>query len=335
MSLPSISILLLAGCYRGEDYDSRRIAWLECALDDLSRQTFQDFELLVSINSEILLQADSVISKIRKRFPLASIYRSSFGRSVFLNFEMLAQFSRGRYICFWSDHDFHGPSFLASCIDEADRSRASLVCPTVYFKSENGADMQRAPACLISNVFSYGSFITRLPACFQEDHMGAVYGLWRSDDLKRLPFSQARSLDFLWIVFIQLLNSHCYFHAEPSVFALREKSSSQGSNHDELLDPMAFDSIVSSGGRFSLAVLQIIRYFEQNVSKPAERARALRVVRECLRDGVGLWNIRRPLSRELFALVRSSLLLNSSQNPLDIILTFCFIVYVMLRLRFS
>jgi hypothetical protein len=297
-----LEVLLLIGCYKGEVYGADRASFLKRSLEDLAAQTFKPCGLIVSINSNLGGKSKSIRDMVLTCFPGTLFFESSFDRSAILNFEALVQLSSAEYLCFWSDHDIHHPGFLHSCVQAAESSRCSLVCPEItYFYSDDGS-VARAPSC--SPYFSSVNFSPsrNLEDFFKIDSMGAVYGLWRSCDLKRLPFIDLKSLDFLWQAMAQLM-AGCAFIGEGSgLLLLREYRHSRGSNHSQLVQSISPFAAFAKGLKFSTAIAVLINWIHENIESGQSRRSLLRVVRQSLFAGVGFWNIKRPLLREALAI---------------------------------
>ena len=114
-----ISVLFTIGGYENEIYDKKRIKWLKKSINDLKSQTKYPAEIIVSINKTVS-RKKFVKGLIKDNIPNSHIIISNFYRSPILNMEMLIQIAKEKYICFWTDHDFHHPNFIEDLYEQID-----------------------------------------------------------------------------------------------------------------------------------------------------------------------------------------------------------------------
>jgi hypothetical protein len=131
--------------------------------------------------------------------------------------------------------------------------------------------------------------------------MGAMYGLWKSSDLKRLPFVEVKSLDFLWQIMAQMISGCVYFEGGTSLLSLREYRYCRGANHAQLTRDISPFASLSQGLKAAPAIATLIAWIGKNIDSSEDRISFVKAIKKALRTGVGFWNIKHPLLRELRA----------------------------------
>ncbi|HQE79390.1 MAG TPA: glycosyltransferase [Syntrophorhabdaceae bacterium] len=117
-STPKISIGMPV--YNGEKY-------IRKALDSLLRQTFTDFELIISDNAstdrtrEICLEYAKKDNRIR-------YYRNQENIGAAKNFNRLIELSSGEFFMWAGDHDMWDKTFLSRCLEVLMQNKNAVLC---------------------------------------------------------------------------------------------------------------------------------------------------------------------------------------------------------------
>jgi glycosyltransferase involved in cell wall biosynthesis len=124
--------------YNGERY-------LRQAVDALLRQTYQDFELIVSDNgstdrtAEICQAYAATDSRVR-------YYREAENRGACWNFNRVVELARGEYFKWAACDDICAPTFLARCVEVLDRDPGVICCHTRTGKiDQDGRPLSHLP----------------------------------------------------------------------------------------------------------------------------------------------------------------------------------------------
>jgi glycosyltransferase involved in cell wall biosynthesis len=161
--------------YNGERY-------LRSSLEALLKQTFGDFELIISDNASedntqsISLEYAAQDKRIR-------YYRQPVNMPAARNFNWVYNQSIGKYFMWAAYDDLWAPDYIEACVKKLDHEQTAVLCMTdVQFIDQNG----RFYASVVDGYETVG-FDRRGRIREQLQHGGCfeIYGLMRSDVLSR------------------------------------------------------------------------------------------------------------------------------------------------------
>lgn len=218
--------------YNGENY-------LRSALESLRRQTFENFEVLISDNAS----SDSTAAICREFVDSDDRFKyerrpSNIGAAA--NYNRTFEMARGRYFKWLAHDDWCEPTFLERCLDVFEQSDSScvLVYTDTFVVDPEGRYMYSDPDRLLPQ---QRSAVLRLAHTLQHLNMvNAVFGLMRSDALAdtRLigPFVAS---DYVLIAELSMLGTFEYVDEELSGRRWHPAGSRQEAN-PTLLDVQAW-----------------------------------------------------------------------------------------------
>jgi len=226
LSSKSLTVCLLVGCYPGEDYGHKRIDWLRSVIDDICRQTLRPSHVLISINSSVSPCSEKEIRAALARLGDYSILKTYYPRNATLNFEMLLAVAHTEYVSFWSDHDYHSPSFcetLISCL----QSKPSLGLIAVHdidqsLESLINCELQgvRAISTSCLSTHSKAKLAVSIP-------VGSIYGMWRRAWLTRVLCSDPVEYPDLLSDVLSILHGKLDIILSGEIFAMRTRKKSR------------------------------------------------------------------------------------------------------------
>lgn len=176
--MPKISIGLPV--YNGERY-------LQDCIESLLQQEYHDFELIISDNASTDGTAQICEQYVKKDLRI-SYSRNSSNIGAAPNFHRVFEQSRGTFFKWCASDDICHKSFLRRCIDIFENAPESvvLVYPQCGFIDEYGKSLLKSSDRLRCSVDSaphrFASVIRN------ESHGGPIWGLIRSDVLRRTQF---------------------------------------------------------------------------------------------------------------------------------------------------
>ncbi|MEA5474674.1 glycosyltransferase [Synechococcus sp. CCY9201] len=275
---PSLSVLLLIGCYESEAYDERRLDWLEMSLNDLRCQTFRPTEIIVSLNSSVS-HSDFVTKLVSTYIDTYSCVKYSLPRSGAFNFETLISLATSDLICFWSDHDRHGKLFLEQCVKAVVDYPAMHACPIINYAFEDGRPYTPEPVSLFAvNTCSLSS-VDSLKSALSSDIRGSIYGIWKRQLFNNIPSYGIEKIDFLLVYAAALSGGYVFFESDKESLVLRHKKS-KGNNHSKLLPSLIMSEDNYRMTAHSRLLRGLVSIIGQSSLGALEKSRAMVVVRK-------------------------------------------------------
>jgi glycosyltransferase involved in cell wall biosynthesis len=164
--------------YNGEHYVGQ-------AIDSLLRQTFTDFELIISDNASTD-GTQAICREFAARDARIRYHRHDRNRGAAANYNGVFQLSTGEYFKWAAHDDMCAPSYLAECAGVLDSNPSVVLCyPRARIIDETGrptADYDDGLQCLSHRPSG------RLRGYFLIQHVfHPVFGLIRRDVLARTP----------------------------------------------------------------------------------------------------------------------------------------------------
>lgn len=215
---PLVTIGLLV--FNGERY-------LREALESLLRQTFQDFELLISDNASTDGTA-AICAEYAKRDPRIRYVRQASNIGVFPNAEFVIRNARGRYFMIAGDDDVYAPEYISTLLRFLERDSAVGLAYSNYgFIDSEGTTRKSS----LSTFMKANDTPFRNARTFLRTQMvlPTMMGLYRTEVIqKALPFPfLGPSTGGVDVVFSMRMFTHMRVEStEKSLFHYREKDRS-------------------------------------------------------------------------------------------------------------
>jgi glycosyltransferase involved in cell wall biosynthesis len=131
MNLPTPRVCVGIPVYNGENYLSESI-------ESILRQTFTDFELIISDNGSTDM-TEEICRKYAKQDERVRYYRSTENHGATWNHNRLVELARGEYFRWQAHDDISAPSFLERCVAALDtRPEVVLAYPMTRIVDEQG-----------------------------------------------------------------------------------------------------------------------------------------------------------------------------------------------------
>jgi glycosyltransferase involved in cell wall biosynthesis len=184
--------------YNGERF-------LRGTLEGLLRQTFSDFEILISDNASTD-GTEAVAREFVAADPRVSYQRNEENLGAARNFDLLVERARGTYFIWASAHDRWDPRLLSECVAALESQPEAVLCYSQsYFLNEAGQIMGPMPeqpgTVALSLRARYRTTIWRL-------HSYVFYGLHRLSALRQtLPIHKVMGCDDVILAELALLGS--------------------------------------------------------------------------------------------------------------------------------
>jgi glycosyltransferase involved in cell wall biosynthesis len=166
--------------YNGESY-------LREAIDTLLAQTFTDFEIVISDNASTD-STEAMCKAYVERDKRIRYYRNPQNIGCAANFNHVFTLTKGQYFKWASYDDIHAPTYLEKCVEVLDNEPAVILC---YPQSNQIDDRGNYRKDYTKNL-NYRSSIPherfyQLLQTFGWYHAAQIYGLFRSDVLRKTP----------------------------------------------------------------------------------------------------------------------------------------------------
>lgn len=159
--------------------------YLPGALDTVLAQDFEDFEVVICDN-----QSDDSTWEICQQYAAKDerfrLYRNDRNIGVAANFARVVELARGEYFRSVEHDDLMAPSLLRRCVDALDANpRAALAFPRGILIDGEGGELGPAPGEQALTAVGPGRRIARLVRAWRPGYCNEVYGLMRTDVLRR------------------------------------------------------------------------------------------------------------------------------------------------------
>jgi len=153
------------------------------AVDSLLRQTYTDFELIISDNASTD-QTEAICRAYVARDSRVRYYRSSQDVGLANNYNYLFIRARGEYFKWAAADDVHEPDYLARCLDVLERDPAVVLAyGKVRFIDENGG-----PLIVTDSGFDLRSEVARERiryVIYAYSWVNAIFGVIRTEALAK------------------------------------------------------------------------------------------------------------------------------------------------------
>jgi glycosyltransferase involved in cell wall biosynthesis len=114
------------------------------AVDSLLKQSYKDFELIISDNASTD-QTEQICRDYAAKDPRVRYYRSSQDVGLANNYNYLFMRARGEYFKWAAADDVHEPDYVARCLDVLEHDPAVVLAyATARFIDENGGPIDKA-----------------------------------------------------------------------------------------------------------------------------------------------------------------------------------------------
>jgi len=235
--------------YNGQDYLG------EC-LESLLKQSFEDFELIISDNGSTDA-TEEICRYYAARDPRIRYLREPENRGGSWNFNRLPQLARGEYFR-WNCHDDScDPTHLRTCVDALDRAGSSviLVLTGTAYLDEHGAVTHRAEEGLDTRGMPAHARYAHVARTVR--YLNALFGLFRRDAVISTPLRAYANSDYLLLGELALLGE---FQELPGHLFNRRMHSGMSRRANTTQEEVAvwFDT-ERSGHRFYFPELSMIR----------------------------------------------------------------------------
>lgn len=221
MSTPARAPLVTLGLMTLDTSSAVERRWLELLFDDLRRQTFTDWELIINVNAGSERRRQE-LAELAQGLPLRAIFLQRASQLALENQRSLFQMSRGRYFAWLADHDRYPAVALERLVGALEQQPGTTLA--------YGRTQLIGPADEPLSIFTDDHLDTRGLTLAQRavktatslSHCNHFYGLWRAEALEKLDFLvYSRGHDHLWILQAALLGDVVQL---PEVLFLRRKN---------------------------------------------------------------------------------------------------------------
>ena len=160
-------------------YNGQR--FLSSALDSLLSQTFDNFELIISDDAS----TDSTLEICQEyaaKDDRITLLRQRQRNGQIRNFRSVFEKARGKYFAWASDHDWWGPQWMSTLVQEMERNPdVLLIYPLSLRISETGEVLRRPWKFDTSSISN--PFARLLASCWKGQAGSMAYGLFRKHEL--------------------------------------------------------------------------------------------------------------------------------------------------------
>lgn len=178
-------------------------AFVAEALESLLKQTFSDFEIVVSDNASCD-HTEDICRNYAARDPRVRYYRSDVNRGAAWNHNRVFEMARGEFFKWNSADDLCAPEFLARCVEALDQDQSAVMaCSSVLVVDELGEVVNQG---FIPPEAASRSVVERFRRNSQTDHWCFhIYSLIRSDVLRRAgPMGYYTGADRVLLAYLSL-----------------------------------------------------------------------------------------------------------------------------------
>ena len=102
-------------------------------LESITKQTYQNIEIIVSDNCSPDNETETVVRDFMKSDDRIHFYRQSSNIGMFNNFKFVLQVSKGDYFCWAADDDSRSYDFIEACVNKFNEMQDS--CKNLKFNS--------------------------------------------------------------------------------------------------------------------------------------------------------------------------------------------------------
>lgn len=279
--------------YNGERF-------LKDALDSILRQTYRDFELIISDNASTD-RTEEICRSYAARDRRIRYYRNEKNLGAARNYNQVFELSTGQYFKWAAHDDIYAPDFLLKCAEVLERDPGVVVCFPRTVQIDEQGRWEKKTHYDLPNLHSpraherFHDIIAKRHGC------EAVFGVIRADGLRRTPLiGNYIGSDR---VLLALLSIEGRFHELPDyLFFFREhtRRSVKGQDHEVTVwfDPMREGKIVFPEWRI---LSEYLRTIARASLVPSERLRCLwQLVKWVRCNGQTLkWDLTSALDRVL------------------------------------
>jgi glycosyltransferase involved in cell wall biosynthesis len=185
--------------------------YLEKAIDAILKQTFTDFELIISDNassdrtSEICLNYADRDSRIR-------YYRNETNLGAAKNYNRVFELARGEYFKWAAHDDWCAPEYLEKCLEILQKEPSVILCYTKAYlvkEQENNLSIYTEDDLNIRSSKPHER-LYKLLDTYGWNHVPQVFGLMRTDVLKKtLLIANYPHADRVLLAELALLGEFC------------------------------------------------------------------------------------------------------------------------------
>lgn len=201
-------------------------AYLEQALDSLLKQTFSDFELIISDNASTD-RTPEICAAYASRDPRIRYFRSDVNRGAAWNFNRVFEEAAGDYFKWMAHDDVIFPDFLEKCVQVLDSDPSAVLCYSKVTIIDGEGDFVRQYDVKLRTDsdrawLRFRDLLMEYHLCFD------VFGLIRSDALRQTPvMGNYAHGDGILLSRLALLGR---FHEIPEFLFLSRKHGQQSMN---------------------------------------------------------------------------------------------------------
>ena len=276
MAYPRVSIGLPV--YNGENY-------LSFTLDSILRQTFSDFELIVSDNCSAD-RTEAICRAYADRDKRIRYVRSESNRGAAWNFNNVVGLAAGTYFKWAAHDDICAADYLERCVEVLERDPEVVVCFSKTMQIDAQGRHVRKRDHNLANLSSPRAHERFHDIVANVHHCESVFGLMRLNVLRRTPLIGSYIASDR--VLLALLSTLGRFHELPDyLFFQRDHSErpNKGADHEVTawFDPTRGSEIVFPFWRISW------EYFLVAVRGPTGLAERLRCLWELARWAMANW----------------------------------------------
>lgn len=167
--------------YNGERYVQR-------TLEALLRQTFSDFELIITDNGSTD-GTEAICREFARRDPRVRYHRADRNQGVVRNFNWCFELARGRYFKWNAADDMVAPTFLEKCLAvlEADRSVVIAFTRSVFIDELDQVKRPNTYDAEVDDPRPHVRFSRLINIDHRRHSAQEIYGLIRADALRQIP----------------------------------------------------------------------------------------------------------------------------------------------------
>ena len=263
--------------------------YLREAIEDFLRQTYADFELIVSDNASTD-ETEAIVREAAERDERIRYVRNRTNIGALPNSNQTFEMSRGRYYVLAAHDDRHAPDFLGSLVAALDSDPdAVLAYGRTTLIGEEGEALRKDPTVgkhvsSDGRMVSYGQDLERLMpvqtvpryrAVLRSSDVNApIHGLFRREILAEIGGHQIQGSDRLIVSHAALLGPFVFvdaalfafrIHADSTLFLDRDAWAQRETGHADLLSPIStlltFGNYVRVVGRSPISAAERMRAY--------------------------------------------------------------------------
>jgi glycosyltransferase involved in cell wall biosynthesis len=176
---------------------------LEKTLNSITRQTYQNLEIIISDNHSPGTRTREVVSAFINYDKRIRYYRQEENLGPSLNFQFVLKESTGEFFMWAADDDDWDPTYVEKCVNALlERPNAALAYSDPYFRDYQGWNLY-SYECDISS--SSPSPVKRAIRLLTQDYPNTpIYGLIRTNIIKRIPLFEKYGYDQIIVLILAL-----------------------------------------------------------------------------------------------------------------------------------